>query len=193
MPLGIALKNRTSIIVAADHADPNMSSSSSRFITLPNRSAIVISGNRAAVEPTLWREAFPKVKASDSTAAVAQYIHAALLLEIVPNIAKLSGRTEILIGGIDPIRHTTEPDIYYLDSAKDFFLTIADQPVLLTGSTAVAQQLIGNTNVTNLSTEALTSLAKECFTATRLRWPSVVAPHLKLAVISPDGMQVQDL
>lgn len=193
MSLGIALKNRTSIIVAADHDDADRPSATSRFLTLHNRSVVIISGNRGAVEPLLLSDALPKVKDTDSTAAVAQYIHADLVLKIVPQLATIGDRVEIMVAGIDPVRHTTEPDTFYMDSAKDFSLKIGDTAVTLTGTTAVALEILKDIDIASQTTGRLIEIAKECFTATRLRWPSVVAPRLKLAVLEPRKMQVYDL
>ncbi|HEY6736604.1 MAG TPA: hypothetical protein VI322_02700 [Candidatus Saccharimonadia bacterium] len=192
MSLAIALKNETSIVLAADQTDATTPSATSHFITLPNRSVVIISGNRAAVEPTIYREGIMKVQDKHSSAAVAQYIHAGLMLEVVPKIAKLAGRVEILVGGIDPIRHTTEPDVYYMDSNQNFNLTIGQAAVTLAGVSAIAAQILNGQNIADQSIDQMIGLAKECFTATRLRWPTQMGPHLKIAAVQPGRMQVYD-
>lgn len=193
MALGIVLKNHTGLIVAADHTATDTPSATSHFITLHNHTVVVISGNRTAVEKVLFEEALSKITERHSAAAVAQYVHAALQLKVVPNLAGLSGQVEILIAGIDPVRHTTAPDAYYLDSRQSFNLVISDRAATMSGASAVAAEILGTTDVINQSLPVLKQLAIECFTATRLRWPTVVAPRLKLAVVEPKSMQVYDL
>jgi hypothetical protein len=165
MPLGLALKNRSAIVVAADH-----------------------STNTAAATPIISEKVLPQILPNSSAAAVAQYVQAAMVLQIVPELPKTTGRIEIIVAGIDPIRHTVEPNIYYLDSARDFYLTIAGLSGASAGATAGVSHLVANRDFTDTSTDELVSLAKDCFTTTKLRWPSAITPPIQIGVITTESL-----
>jgi hypothetical protein len=120
MPLGIAFKNHNCIVIASDQS-PAATSSSGRMLTFINRTAIVICGNAAIIEPLIKVQVVPRILQESSTAEIARLIRSVLILTVVPNIGQLSGRTEIIVAGFDPIRHTSEPDVFYLDSAADYY------------------------------------------------------------------------
>lgn len=189
MSLGIALKNRSAVVIAADQSHAQLSDN--QLLTLPNRTVVMVTGTSNIVNKALTDIAFPKVDQQASTAAVAQYVHAALVLEAVPKLAQVLGRVEVVVAGIDPIRHVTEPNIYYLDSARDFYLTIAGTAVS-TGATAAVQEVLRGRQLETSTNDQLVELTKEVYAATKLRWPGAVASTVKLGVITADTLTMLD-
>ncbi|HVQ44720.1 MAG TPA: hypothetical protein VMT30_07195 [Candidatus Saccharimonadia bacterium] len=186
MSLVLALKNRNSIIAASDSPTPTDGSLAfGQFMNVPGRAILLLAGNLAAVQRPIVETVLPKLTASTSAATLAQLIQAALVLEVVPHLAGMAGRVEIIVAGIDPVRHTEEPGLYYLDSAQDFYL----QPILgqfvAAGANAAVAEVIGDQDLTAATDDDLINLAKECITTTKLRWPTSVAQHVQFGVISP--------
>ena len=111
----------------------------------------------------------------------------------MPILPQLRGRIELIVAGIDPIRHVKEPSIYYLDSAQDFYLTIVKGSYVAAGTTAAVGELLAPLQSTVASIEELTSLAKECLTATKMRWPQMVGLHQRLGVITANQTHVVNI
>lgn len=192
MPLTLAIKNRSAIVVATDtdgihtHSDPY-----GQIVALPNRSVVLIAGNLDSVRHAVAEIAFPKVHAGLGAAGLAQLIHAALVLDVIPHLSQLKGRVEIIVAGIDPIRHTEQPGLYYFDSAQNFELTIVEGDVVAAGSTAAVASLFEGHTFSDADTNHLLVLAKECLSATKLRWPTVIGNHIELGIITPQNMRFQ--
>lgn len=192
MPLGLAFSNGKELIVGLDQG-PDGNTPRSRFDLMRNRTVIGIIGDRSVIEPLIFDSHLDSLGEHEHASTVAHYIHAKLTLKIVPNMASYHGHTEIIVAGVEPLRHVTAPKMYYFDSKSNFDLVSIDVGVALAGDKAVAQKLLANRPVDQLDKAALTSLAKECFTATRLRWPTIVGSHLKLAYLASHDIKVYDL
>jgi hypothetical protein len=180
------------MVVGLDQG-PNGNTAKARFELLHNRTVISIVGDRSAIEGLIFDSHLDSLGEHEHTTTVAHYIHAKLTIKIIPNIASYVGHTEIMIAGIEPLRHVTAPKIYYLDSKSNFDLVTLDADAALAGDKLVAQKLITDRDIAHLDKAGLTTLAKECFTASRLRWPSVIGAHLKLAYLAPHDIKVYDL
>jgi hypothetical protein len=193
MPLVLALKNQKSVVVASDtDGTPMAADRFGQFMPLPNRTALLLVGNLAAVKHAVVETVMPKITSSLSTAGLAQLIQAALVLELVPHLAELKGRIEIIVAGIDPVRHIEEPNLYYMDSAQDFYLKVVDAGYALAGSTATAGPLLLGRDYNELSNQHLKDLAKECYATTKLRWPEAVASHIEIATISSQNTMIEN-
>src|SRR5476651_2385177 len=194
MPLVLALKNRESVVVASDIASSNEEPVKyGQFMNLPGRSILLMAGNIEAVRRPIVEKVIPQLTNSTSASTLVQLIHAALVLDVVPNLAELRGRVELIVAGIDPIRHIEEPSIYYMDSSRDFYLTLVKDAFVAAGSTAAVGEVIHAQDLSQASTEELTQLAKECLAATKMRWPGAVAPHERLGVITFNQIHIQDI
>jgi len=192
MPLVLAIKNRDALVVASDtSAIEDLHSQFGQLIALPNRSAILIAGNLSAVRHAIADIVMPKVHSGLSAAAVAQLVQAALVLDVVPKLPELRGRVEVIVAGIDPIRHVEEPGLYYLDSAQDFALKIVPGDAVAAGSTAAVTSLLAGHSFADSGLDHLQLLAKECIASTKLRWPAALGNHLKLGVITTQNMRFQ--
>lgn len=193
MPLVLALKNQDSIVTAADsNGEPAPAGRLSQFTRLPNRSILLAVGNLEAVRPTIERTVLPKLMSTHSAAAAAQIVQAALVLEVLPRLANLSGRIEFVIAGIDPVRHIEQPGLYHLDSAREFQLDIVDGDAVVAGATAAASDILGDASLADASLDELQVLAKECMTTTKLRWPTALGHHVKLGIITPQRIVEQE-
>jgi 20S proteasome alpha/beta subunit len=188
----LAVRNKDSIVVAAD-ADGSAPSSDEfgQLMQLGAKNVLLVTGNIEAVHRTIVEMVLPKVTPSTSAVALAQLVQAALVLEVVPSLAELKGRVEFIIAGIDPVRHMEEPGLYYLDSAQDFYLKIVNASGVAAGSTAEALSLIKSRELSDTTQAALESLAKECFTTTKLRWPDAVKSHLRIGIISSSNVVIE--
>jgi 20S proteasome alpha/beta subunit len=183
MPLVLALKNRDTVVVAGDIDQPGATSSGfSQLIQLPNRSVLLIAGNLDAVRHVVTDTVIPRITSD----------HAALVLELVPHLSQLKGRVEFIVAGIDPIRHIEEPGLYYLDSAQGFNLTLVKGDAVAAGSTAAISSLLQGHSFAGSTIDQLKVLAKECVSATKLRWPAALANHLRLGVITAQNTRFQD-
>jgi len=193
MPLVLAIKNRNAIVVASDSEDTNtiLTTHFGQLIDLPGRCVIMLAGNLSAVRHTFEQTILPKIEASHSAAAVAQLVHAGLVLEVVPHLSELTGRVEIIVAGIDPIRHVEEPGLYYMDSAQEFNLEVVRGDAVAAGTTAAVNSLVAGHSYADSQVEQLRVLAKECLTATKLRWPTMVSNHMKIGVITLQNSRFQ--
>jgi len=193
MSLVLALKNRDSIVVASDSAGPSDGTLRyGQFLNLPGRAILLMAGNIEAVRQPLVEKVIPKLNSTTSAATLAQLIQAALVLDVVPHLPEIPGRIELIVAGIDPVRHIEEPGIYYLDSARDFYLTVVRTNAVAAGATAVVDEVLRGQDLAASSTDALTAVAKECLSATKLRWPDAVGPHQRLGVITLDRIRILD-
>jgi hypothetical protein len=192
MPLILALKNRDALVVAADVATVAPAVTFGPLMQLPNRSVLLISGNLDAVRHAVTQVVLPKITTATSAAALAQILHAALILEVLPGLTELKGRVEFIVAGINPVRHVEEPGMYYLDSAQGFNLTIAPSDALAAGATAAVTSLLAGHSFAGSSVHQLQVLAKECLSATKLRWPLAIGPHIRLGVITTQNIRFQD-
>jgi hypothetical protein len=192
MPLVLAIKNRNSIVVAADTDEQVHDQSFGELISLPNHAVILIVGNLKYVRHAV-EEAIRQVKPESSTAAVAQLVQAALIVDIVPHLSEMAGRVELIVAGFDPIRHVQEPGLYYLDSAQEFHLQLVPGDAVAGGATAAVTSLVAGHSYAASSTDHLKVLAKECISATKLRWPTAVRGRITLGVLTPQSTQIQTL
>lgn len=192
MPLVLAIKNHDSIVVASDtNTLDDTQSHFGQLIMLPNRCVLLLAGNLAAIRNTVEYTIVPKIDQTHSAAAVAQITQAALTLEVVPHLAELTGRVEIIVAGIDPIRHVEEPGLYYLDSAQGFTLQIPPGDAVAGGTTAAITSLLAGHSYGTASVDQLKVLAKECLSATKLRWPTMLGSHMKIGVITNQNTRFQ--
>jgi 20S proteasome alpha/beta subunit len=192
MSLVLAVRNKDSIVVAAD-SDGSVPAPDrfGQFMQMGAKNVLLIAGNLPAVHRTIVEMVMPKISPTTSAAGLAQIVRAALVLDVVPRIAELKGRVEFIVAGIDAVRHTEQPGLYYLDSAQDFYLKIVNAYGLAAGSTAEALPLIEGRQLGDATPAVLTALAKECFTTTKLRWPNTVKSHLHLGVISSSNVLIE--
>ena len=194
MPLVLAIKNKTEVVVGSDVPGP--STGSDRFgqlMPVTSHAVLLMAGNLEAVRHAILEIAMPKVNPDSSAAGVAQFVQAAMVLDVVPKLAEVKGRVEIIVAGIDPIHHQDEPGLYYMDSAQDFYLKVVAGDAVTAGSTAAVGPVLGAADFGTTPTPDLEAIAKECFTATKLRWPEALAAHVRLAVITQDSIQIKDL
>jgi 20S proteasome alpha/beta subunit len=192
MPLVVAIKNRQAVVVASDIEAGDVSHQFSQITELPNRCILLVAGNLDAVRRTVVDTVLPKVTSGLSAAGLAQILHAALLLEVMPHLDQLKGRTEFIVAGIDPIRHIEEPSLYYLDSAQGFNLQVVAGDAVAAGSTAAITSLLAGHTFAGSTVDQLKVLAKECLSATKLRWPQALASHIRIGVITPQNTRFQD-
>jgi 20S proteasome alpha/beta subunit len=190
MPLILALKNETAIVVASD-GQTDTPSQYGQFMSLSNGTVVLIAGNLAFVRQAV-ELALAKVTTSMSTAAVAQLIQASLVVGTVPHLSEMPGRTELIVAGFDTVHHRAEPGVYYLDSAQDFYLQVVDTPAIAAGATAKATELLGSYDLAGATVEQLRNVAKDCLTATKLRWPEAVSGSVKIGVLTDKGLQVPE-
>jgi 20S proteasome alpha/beta subunit len=192
MPLVIAIKNQDAIVVACDTDNTSFDSEYSEMTVMANRSVLLIAGNTEGVRTAITK-VFPQVTASMSAAALAQLVQASLVLEVVPHLANLKGRAEIVVAGFDPLRHGQAPGLYYMDSAQDFYLKIIEGDAVVGGATAAVTSLLAGHDFSDANSAHLKVLAKECISATKLRWPGAVKSHINLGVVTTASIQVQTL
>jgi len=189
MSLILALKNRESLVLASDSA-----ATADRFgqmMILGQKVALLMCGNLEAIRHAVMETALPQLAPGAGPATAAQLIQAALVLEVVPKLAQISGRIELIVAGIDPVRHVEEPNLYYLDSAQDFYLTMVGSDAVAAGATAALGQILVNQNFGGHTTAEMQALAKEAYASTRLRWPAAIGQHLRMVLITPDGIHEQ--
>jgi hypothetical protein len=192
MSLVLAIKNHDTVVVAADTAAPAQAPHHfGPFILAPNRSVLLLTGNLTAVEHAIMDVVLPKVDTKLPAAGLAQLVYAALTLDVIPKLATLTGRVEIIVAGIDPIRHIYEPALYYLDSAQNFQLQLIPNDAVAAGSTAAVYSLLAGHSFASSNANHLQVLAKECVAATKLRWPAAIGNHLILGVITPQNVRFQ--
>jgi hypothetical protein len=192
MSLVLAIKNRHSVVVASDLDPAQDNDGFGQFIRLPGRKVLLVTGNLEAVRHTVTQTLLPKIDAQTSAAAVAQILQAALVLEVVPTLSQMKGRVEFIVAGIDPVRHTEELGLYYLDSAQDFYLKIVEGDAVAAGATAAATSLLQGRSFSDDPVEQLKTLAKDCLASTKLRWPGAVSSHVRLGVIMTQNIQIED-
>ena len=193
MGLVLALKNRHQVVVAADHDPAADDSAFSPLMVLPSHCVLLTAGNLEAARPLVVDGLMPRLHKDSSAAAVAQLLHAALVLRAVPTLPQLKGRIEFIVAGIDPVRHILEPGLYYLDSASQFNLQLVRADVAFAGATAAVSQHLDGRTFPDASVSQLKAIAKECLTATKLRWPGAVNNSIRIGVITEDSTQVEEL
>jgi 20S proteasome alpha/beta subunit len=193
MSLVLALKNRDSIVVASDtdHASDG-TLKYGQFLNLPGRAILLMAGNIEAVRRPIVEKVIPKLNATTSAATLAQLLQAALVLDVVPHLSEIPGRVELIVAGIDPVRHIEEPGIYYLDSARDFYLTVIQEDFAAAGATAVVTAVLNGRNLASATTDELSNVAKECLAATKMRWPEAVGTHQRLGIITLHQTRILD-
>lgn len=188
MPLILAIKNRDTVVVGSDAESATPTPGEfGQLMKLRNRSALLMVGNLEAIRTSIQDTVLPRVNAKLSAVGTATLIHDAMLVEIVPNLSQIKGRIEIIVAGIDPLRHMDQPGLYYMDSAQNFKLNIIQGDAVAAGATAAVTSLVGNQSFADSSAEHLRVLAKECLSATKLRWPTALENHIILGSISPQG------
>jgi hypothetical protein len=193
MPLVLALKNAESIIVASDTPGPSDGTIKyGQFMNLPGRAVLLLAGNIEAVRRPIMERVLPKLTADTGAAVLAQLIHAALVLEVVPHLPQITGRVEIIVAGIDPIRHIETPSLYCLDSAQDFYLKVAPGDVAAAGSAAVVNEVVGGRDLSSTSTDELIAIAKECLATTKMRWPAALGQHIRIGTVTFTNISIQD-
>jgi hypothetical protein len=190
MPLGLAIKNRNAVVVASDSAGGSLEHYG-QMIPVSERAIMLLVGNTEAVkEPIL--KILPRIKTESAPATIARLVQAELTVAIVPNLATFKGRVEVIVAGLDPIRHTEEPSLYYMDSAQDFYLKLIKEDAVAAGATAAVTALTAGHSYAESSSDQLKVLAKECLAATKLRWPEALKNHVQMALISRGGIQIQE-
>lgn len=193
MPLVLAIKNRDSIVVASDiPSSAELPMQFSQLTQLPNRCILLAVGNLEAVRHLIENTVLPKITDNLSAAGVAQILHAALVLEIVPRLPQIKGRIEFIVAGMDAVRHIQEPGLYYLDSAQNFKLTLVQGDAVAAGSTAQLTSLFMGHSFADSTVDQIKVLAKECIAATKLRWPQILEPHIRLGVINAQNIRYRD-
>jgi len=193
MSLVLALKNRDSVVVASDSTEISDGSLKyGQFLNLSGRTILLMAGNIEAVRRPIIEKVLPKLNPQTSPAVLAQLLQAALVLDVVPHLANLAGRIELIVAGIDPVRHIEEPGLYYLDSARDFHLSVVSAGSVAAGATAAVNAVIGNKDLAGTTTDDLMNIAKDCLATTKMRWPTAVGPHQRFGVITPHHMQLFD-
>ena len=190
MPLGLAIKNRNAVIVASDSAGAS-DERYGQMMPVSDRAILLIVGNLEAVKGPLLK-ILPRITAESAPASIAQLVQAELIVAVVPKLSEFKGRVELIVAGLDPIRHTEEPSLYYMDSAQDFYLKLVNADAVAAGATAAVTALTAGHSYADSSSDQLKVLAKECMAATKLRWPQALNNHVQMAVISRGGIQVQD-
>ena len=191
MPLILAIRNNNAIVVACDSSDADPSPAFGECIVLPNHAVILIAGNLAAVKG-LVTDLMPELKRQPGAAEVAQLIHAQLNLSIVPDIDQLKGRVEFIIAGFDEIHRELLPSMYYMDSAQTFDFVIVQQHSVAGGATAAITALLNSQHdFSEQNIDQMQVLAKECISATKLKWPLAVLPYVKIGVVAADHTRIQ--
>jgi hypothetical protein len=160
-------------------------------MTLPNHCVLLLAGNVEAVRQTITDTVLPRITPSLSAAGLANLLHAAFTLEWAPKLGDLKGRIELIVAGIDPVRHTRQPDLYYLDSAQEFHLQIVQGDAVAAGATAAIPGLLSGHNYSEVGVEQLKALVKECLSTTKLRWPAALGNHVALGVVTPQSTQIE--
>lgn len=192
MPLVVAIRNFNSIVVASDtNSRTNQPGSFGQLMPLPNHTVLLMAGNLEAVRPTITGTVLPRITPSLSAAGAAQVLHAALVMELVPKLDQLKGRVELIVAGMDPVRHVEQPGLYYFDSAQGFELQLVQGDAVAGGATATARSLLAGRDFTDVSLEQLKALAKECLGTTKMRWPTALGSHVELAAVTPQTTQVE--
>lgn len=193
MSLVLALKNHDGVVVASDVQQPTADPLAfGQFLNVPGRAILLLAGNIEAIRRPILDRVVPRLTPQTTAAVLAQLVQAALVLDVMPKLAQIPGRIEVIVAGIDPVRHTEEPGLYYLDSASDFHLMIVAENAIAAGSTAVAKEILASRDLSAVSIDGLTTIAKECLAATKLRWPEVVAPHQRLGIITTTQTRILD-
>jgi 20S proteasome alpha/beta subunit len=194
MALVLALKNRDSVVVASDTSQATVEALAfSSIMVLPGGSILLMAGNIEAVRRPIEGQVVPQLSGKTTAATLAQIIHAALTLDTVPHLSEINGGVELIVAGIDPIRHIHEPSIYYLDSSRDFHLTIVQGSYAAAGATAALAPILEGQDLTSASSDELVSLAKECLASTKMRWPESVALHQRIGIITSDHTHILSL
>jgi hypothetical protein len=193
LSLIIAFRNNESVVAASDSRTQGSDAPVfGQFMNVPGRAVLLIAGNLAAVKAPIVDLVLPKLNASTSAAALAQYLQAALVIEVVPHLADLPGRVELIVAGIDPVRHTEEPGLYYLDSAADFYLKPISGNYIAAGATAAISEVLKGRDLQAASTDELITIAKDCMTTTKLHWPQAVDQYLQFGVITPKQIRIMN-
>jgi hypothetical protein len=191
MSLVLALKNRTSLVVASDTDDLSDGTIEfGSFMNVPGRAILLMCGDLESARHAVETNVLPALNAQTSAATLAQVVQAALRLEASARLAASAGRLEVIVAGIDPVRHIELPGIYYLDSSTEFALTAVAQDVAAAGSTAIVAQMLQGRSLARATPEELTMLAKECLANTKLRWPAAMGTHQRLGIIKPDQIRI---
>lgn len=194
MPLVVAIKNFNSIVVATDtNSKTNQPGAFGQLMPLPNHSVLLMAGNLDAIRPTITGTVLPRITPGMSAAAAAQVLHAALVMELVPKQDQFKGRVELIVAGIDPVRHVEQPGLYYFDSAQGFELQLVQGDSIAGGATAAAASLLGGRDFTDVSADQLKALAKECLASTKMRWPTALGTHVELGMVTPRTTQIEVL
>ncbi len=191
MPLILAIRNDNAIVFASDSSDAEESPTFGECMVLPNRVVVMIAGNLDAIRGPIT-DIMAQLKAQPGAAEVAQVIHAELNLTVVPDIDQLKGRVEFIVAGFDIIHREPMPSMYYMDSAQDFDFNIIQHHSVAGGATAAITGLLNSQHdFSPTNTDQLQVLAKECLSATKLKWPLSVQGHVKIGVIFPERVRVQ--
>lgn len=192
MPLVVAIKNFNTIVVASDtDMKSNEPGAFGQLMPLPNHTVLLMAGNLEAVRPTITETVLPRITPGLSAAAAAQVLHAALVMEMVPKLDHLKGRLELIVAGIDPIRHIEQPGLYYFDSAQEFNLQLVQGDAIAAGATAAAYDLLAGHDFSAVSVDQLKALAKDCLASTKMRWPAALRNHVELAVVTARTTQME--
>jgi hypothetical protein len=189
MSLALAIKNATSIVVGTDvDTAEDTGEPYGQFVVLANRSVLLITGNTEAIRAPII-EVLSKVDPKMACSTVAQLIQAELTVQVVPELPNMKGRVEIIVAGFNPIRHREEPELFYMDSAADFYLAAVPGDSIAAGSTAAVSRVLAGHSFAQSNTHHLRVLAKECLSATKLRWPAAVKNHVRLAVLTAGAVE----
>jgi hypothetical protein len=161
------------------------------MMAVSERAILLLVGNTEGVKAPILK-ILPRIKTESAPATIAQLVQAELTVDIVPKLAEFKGRVEVVVAGLDPIRHTEEPSLYYMDSAQDFYLKLVTADAVAAGATAAVTALTAGHSYAESSTDQLKVLAKECMAATKLRWPNALKNHVHMALIARGGIQIQE-
>ena len=190
MPLGLAIKNRNAVVVASDTAGGPIEHYG-QMMAVSERAILLLVGNTEGVKAPILK-ILPRIKTESAPATIAQLVQAELTVAVVPKLAEFKGRVEVVVAGLDPISHTEEPSLYYMDSAQDFYLKLVTADAVAAGATAAVTALTAGHSYAESSTDQLKVLAKECMAATKLRWPNALKNHVHMALIARGGIQIQE-
>ena len=191
MPLVLAIKNSKAVVVASDAETTAQPGEFGQMMPLRNRCVLLMAGNLEPVRQSVVETVLPKVRPDMGAAELAQLLNAAMVMEVVPHLPDLKGRIELIVAGIDPVRHVEELSLYYMDSARDFHLEIVSGYAVAAGATAAITSLLAGHDFSEASTDQLKVLAKECLSSTKMRWPAALGNHVTLGVVTPQATQIQ--
>lgn len=191
MSLILAIQNSEAIVVACDTDDPTPAPLFGECIVLPTGIVVMLTGNLAAVRTPLTN-LLARLHSVTEAGEVARLIHAELMISVTPQLDTFKGRLEIIVAGFDRVHRQPKPQLYYLDSAESFNLVAVKDYCVAGGATAAITALkAASPDFAGASIDQLRVLAKECMSATKLKWPRAIGSHIRIGVIAPDRAKME--